>query len=92
MTPTSEQPEDFAKIIRASDGAQVLFYKSTDNDTGKPQLRQVTEFDGMFAELNVSFSDDDKGWDRLGKRFSAADEAQANEVRSAIGKAIGGLS
>jgi hypothetical protein len=82
---------DFAKIIRAADGEQVLFFKSTDSESGKPQLRQVTEFEGMFAELNMAFTDDDAGWDKLDKCFDAADEAQANGVRAAIHKMLEGV-
>lgn len=63
---------DFARLARASDGRQFLFYKSTD-DEGKPQLRQVFEHEGVIVEFNVSFTDDDAGWKTLDMVFPVVD-------------------
>ena len=70
-----------AKIVNATDGAQVLFYKSTNSSNGKPQLRQVTEFEGMFAEVNLEFKDVDEGWAGLDRAFAEAGLKQADQVR-----------
>lgn len=75
---------DFAKIVNATDGAQVLFYKSTNSSNGKPQLRQVTEFEGMFAEVNLDFKDVDEGWAGLDRAFAEAGLKQADQVRETI--------
>jgi hypothetical protein len=79
------EAKDFARIERASDGRQVLFYKSTD-DEGKPQLRQVTEHEGVIIEMNLSFGDDDAGWAMLDRVF---DGVEADKVVAAILQAIG---
>lgn len=84
MTDTQE----FAKIVVASDGAQVLFYCSSD-ERGSPQVRQITEVDGMIIEMNIAFADDDEGWDKRDEWFQAAGQPVADLVRSDIRKIIG---
>ena len=72
--------DDFAKIVRASDGAQVLFYKGQD-DEGRPTSFQLTELDGIHAAVNMSFKDEE--WDALDSAFAKAGLEQADAVRSA---------
>lgn len=80
---------DFAKIINASDGAQVLFFKATDDEDGRPQLRQITEFEGVFAAFNMTFSDDDAGWDKLDAAFDTRTQEDADAVRKAVTSMLG---
>jgi hypothetical protein len=75
---------DFAKIIRASDGEQVLFRKGED-DSEKACLFQMTEFEGITAELNLGFDSDDL----MERAFEMADQAQADAVRNVVKKALG---
>jgi len=77
---------EFAKIILSSDGHQVLFYKTRD-DQG-PCLRQVTEYEGAYAELNFGFKDKDSGWDALDLAFNALTTASADAVRNIIRKSM----
>jgi hypothetical protein len=70
---------DFAKIVRASDGEQVLFRKG-ENDDEKPCLFQMTDFDGFTAELNMAF----KSEAAMEQAFEKADQAQADAVRAAV--------
>lgn len=76
---------DFAKIVRASDGAQVLFYKGQDDD-GRPQLFQVTYFEGVIANLNFSFATD--AWSMLDAAFDRAGLEQADTIRGLLGKFV----
>lgn len=79
----ADKPGDFAKIVRASDGAQVLFYKDTD-DENRPRLSQVTEYDGITANIGFGFDDDD--WDKLDKAFSESWVGRADEIRELVAK------
>lgn len=79
---------DFAKIVRATDGAQVLFYKDT-GENGEPLLRQVTEFDGITGAMALSFTDDDEGYSRRDTAFATCDAKQADALRRMFAQAIG---
>lgn len=74
-------PKPFAKIVIATGGEQVLFYKSADEEYN-PCLRQVTEIDGAYAEMNLSFAPDD--WAALDKAFEQADVAMADAIRLSV--------
>ena len=79
---------DFAKIVRASDGAQVLFFKDNDSE-GAPCLTQVTEEDGVTAKLGISFTDDDDGGDKRDVAFNGSGVEQADGMRALVLKALG---
>ena len=69
---------DFAKIVRASDGEQVLFYKSAD-DEGRPTLVQASDYDGITLRMEVGFK---KGeFDKRDAAFSCAALAHADSTR-----------
>lgn len=68
----ADQARDFARLERASDGRQVLVYKSTD-DFGKPELRMVLEHLGLVVEFKVSFEDTEAGWVALDGVFDGVD-------------------
>jgi hypothetical protein len=78
---------DFAKIVRATDGTQVLFYKDNGDD-GKPVLKQITDMDGITGAMNLSFSDDDEGYDRRDAAFDRADVTQADALRHLFAQAL----
>jgi major membrane immunogen (membrane-anchored lipoprotein) len=78
---------DFAKIVAASDGAQVLFYKDHDDD-GAPSLMQVTEKDGVTGSYEVSFTDDDSGYELRDAAFRKSGVEQADAIRHLMGKAV----
>lgn len=69
----------FAKIVTATDGAQVLFFKDIGDDG--PELAQVTAFDGLTARCGMGFTDDDEGYDLRDKAFDKADLDAADLVR-----------
>lgn len=75
---------DFAKIIRASDGAQVLIFK--DNGDEGPELVFMTELDGVVARLGSGFEHDpeEDAYSKLDKAFDAADVRQADVIRKAV--------
>lgn len=77
---------DFAKIIRATDGGLVLFHKDNGDD-GEPVLKQISEMDGITGALNLSFTDDDDGYDKRDHAFdAAAGVEQADAIRKAFRK------
>jgi hypothetical protein len=74
---------DFAKLVRASDGAQVLFLKDS-NDEGCPTLYQYTAHDGITAKMGIVFADDVFGDASCDKAFQACDVAAADAFRKRI--------
>lgn len=78
---------DFAKIVRASDGAQVLFYKDNGDD-GAPVLRQITEMASITGAMNLGFTDDDPGYDKRDAAFDRAGVQQADALRKLFAQAI----
>lgn len=72
---------DFAKIVRATDGAQVLFYKTMQNDC--PAIMQVTDAYGVLAEITAQFNDTDIGWGDRELAFEKAGIEEADAVRKA---------
>lgn len=50
--PAVERASDFAKIVRAMTGQQVLFFKGVDSDEGNV-LHCVTNFDGYQADMKL---------------------------------------
>jgi hypothetical protein len=81
---------DFAKIVRASDGAQVLFYKDSDGDG--PALQQVTEVEGVAGAFSFGFTDDDEGYDKRDAAFEKAGVEEADALRALVAKALEGAS
>ncbi|KQP36120.1 hypothetical protein [Pseudorhodoferax sp. Leaf274] len=74
----------FAKIVIASDGEQVLFFKE-EGDEG-PELVQMTMEQGVTARLAMGFEDDEEG-SADAKRDAAFDKAgadYADQVRKAV--------
>lgn len=51
-------PRDFAKIIRASDGRQVIVFVELDD--GDYQLRIATHFDGVMVMAGLGFDSADE--------------------------------
>ncbi len=49
--------KDFAKIVRASNGQQVLFYKEVIDE--KNTLHCIAEFDHYQADMKIAGMDDD---------------------------------
>lgn len=72
---------DFAKIVRATDGAQVLFYKTMQNDC--PAIAQVTDAYGVIAEITAQFNDTEMGWGDRELAFEKAGIEEADAVRKA---------
>lgn len=73
----------FAKIVIASDGEQVLFFKD-EGDEGQPELVQMTAHMGITARLALGFETDEAG-DAYEKRDAAFDLVHvgwADQVRA----------
>ena len=67
--------KDFAKIIRATDGRQVLYY--VEPEGGEYTLHQVIPFDGYQVDMKMGFASPDadkneksvfKAFDRMGQK------------------------
>lgn len=82
--PEADRPTDFARIIIASDGAQVLFYKREGDDG--PGLMQATCMDGVTLEADLSF---DKSTLARDEAFEAADIRAADRMRALVATALG---
>lgn len=78
---------DFAKIVRATDGGQVLFYKDN-GDGGEPVLKQVTEMGGITGAMNLGFTDDDEGEKARDAAFDRAEVKQADAMRKVFAQAL----
>ena len=52
------QHRDFAKIVRASDGRQVLFY--VEDEGGDYKFHQIVEMDICMADMAIGFADVDE--------------------------------
>ena len=79
----------FAKIVIASDGGQVLFFK--DNGDEGPELVQMTVLDGMTARVALGFTDDEPGDRSRQAVFDAAGVNEADKFR-ALAKSAAGAS
>lgn len=77
---------DFAKIIRATDGEQVLFYREDEGDV--PMLVQVTNCDGVTATARLGFDKSDEGEAKRDKAWSDAGIEQADDMRRMVASAL----
>ena len=70
--------KDFAKIIRATDGRQVLYYVSPEG--GEYTLHQVIPFDGYQVDMKMGFAspDADKNEESAFKAFDLMEQQQAD--------------
>lgn len=76
--------KDFAKIVRASDGRQVLFF--VEPYGGEYHFHQVTNHDGFQADLKVGFTsaDDEKNERGAMAMFDSANQERADKVIKVI--------
>lgn len=74
---------DFAKIIRTSDGEQVLFRKGETED-GLPSLKQETAFNNMTLSVNINFNGG--AWGALDHAFDGVNVAHADAIRANVSK------
>jgi hypothetical protein len=83
---------DFAKIIRASDGRQVLFF--VEPSGGDYLVHQVTNHDGFQADLKFGFTSDDADKnERLAMAmFDRSNQERADNVIKAIAEMMEGGS
>lgn len=77
---------DFAKIVIASDGEQVLFY--LDNGDNGPELVQMTEIEGITARVGLGFKDDDSGDAARERAFNEVGIKQADAMRKLAKRAV----
>lgn len=77
---------DFAKIVTASDGAQVLFYKDMGDDG--PELVQVTEVGGTTGRIALGFDDNENGFMLRQRAFDVASIEQADQMRAIVKGAL----
>lgn len=80
---TKAQGATFAKIVIASDGGQVLFFKDNGED-GNSELVQMTCVDGITARLGMGFADDDAGDAARDRAFETAGVPLADVVRKTV--------
>lgn len=72
----------FAKIIDATDGAQVLFFK--DNGDDGPELVAMTELDGATLRLGFGYDDTDSGLAKREAYFLSVDIDVADKIRATV--------
>lgn len=78
---------ELAKIFNASqDGAQILFYRTTD-DEGNPAIAQVTEIDGCFVTVTASYKEGQH--DFRDEKFKGLTQEYADVIRAEILKSFG---
>lgn len=83
-------PEDFAKIVRATSGRQVLVYRGSEDETGNPELVIATVVDGVMVKLGSGFNDTDDGCEARDKAFAGFGAEMADEFEAiAVGAVIG---
>lgn len=68
---------DFAKIVRASDGRQVLFY--VEPSGGDYKLNQVADHGGFMATITLDFSHEDTDLNERGA-YSALERVGQKEA------------
>lgn len=81
----------FAKIVKADDGHDVLFYKRSDDESA-PVIAIVMEHEGTAACMELGYDNDDAGWNTRDEEFEKMGLEKANGFRSALMKMIGGGS
>lgn len=88
--PAVSQQNDFAKIIRATDGRQVLFY--VEPAGGDYHVHQVTNHDGFQADLKFGFASDDADKNERGAMgmFDSSNQERADNVIKAIAEMMEG--
>lgn len=84
--------EDFAKIVRTSDGKQVLFYIEPDGDTYV--LHQVLNIEGGQADAKLVFDntegDVERNWAAANDALQLCDEARADQLRKTVSELFEG--
>lgn len=82
--PVMSEHNDFAKIVRASDGRQVLFY--VEPEGGDYRIHQVVNYNGIQADLNVGFFSEDEDKNKRGAMtmFDSSNQERADNVIKAI--------
>lgn len=85
-----EQPRDFAKIVRATDGRQVLYY--VEPEGGDYFLHQVVQFDGYQADMKIGFNsqDEDKNEAAAFAAFDLMAQQQADNCIAIVQKMMDG--
>jgi len=81
--------DDFAKIVRASSGRQVLVYCDSDDGEGRPQMMMMTVVDGVTVQINAGFNSTIEGCDKRDLSFNnydiaAADKFEAMAIRAVL--------
>lgn len=71
---------DFAKIVTASDGEQVLYFK--DNGDEGPELVAMTNMDGITLRVGLGFADTDDGEAKREAQFNSVGVEHADEFRA----------
>jgi len=81
---------DFAKIVRATDGRQVLFY--VEPEGGDYKLHQIADHGGFLADLTLGFCspDADENERRARLALGAVTTRSADVVVAEVEKIMGG--
>jgi hypothetical protein len=84
--------KDFARIIKSSDGRQVLFY--VEPDGGDYVLHQIATHDEFQADIGIGFtgSDADLNEKRAYLTLEAMDQASADKAIQVVKKLMGEAS
>ncbi len=82
--------KDFAKIVRATDGRQVLFY--VEPEGGDYRLHQIVNYNGMQANLKIGFTSEDEDENERGAMamFASSNQERADNVVKVIAEMMEG--
>lgn len=80
----------FAKIVIATDGAQVLFYTGLDDDSEVPVLHCISmSKDGHQGDFMVKFMNNDEGEAASYRALESAGVSMADRVRQQLCAVMG---
>ena len=82
--------KDFAKIVRASNGQQVLYYIETNSEEGCDVVHQVSHFDGFTADLTVTATEHGTETGSLYKYLAKVSVKNADALIAHITKMMSG--
>lgn len=73
----------FAKVFDIANGDQVLFWL-TSNEGQQPEIRMITNVNGLVCRANTEFKNTDDSWDAAESTFDGLDQAAADKFHESM--------
>lgn len=83
-----EHSDDFARVVRAKDGAQVLVYKEPSDEDGGWSVVFMTSYGGILQNTRLGYSSEEAADDAIKKAVAEPDlvrDAAVSSVRELAG-------